>query len=162
MSKPEFGKGSPWEGRFKALAIVFIVLGVLTMSVSLLAAVEHQVGILGAGAGISSIGLGCLAIWLSIKSDDKMTSIANLEFDEKGAMMQEYETYFTHNFDEAKFEQFKWDLEAIAHVAKWSDEDKQERLSRSLDAIAASVTGKATEDSIRRIRFLSSKIKEGM
>ena len=34
----------------------------------------------GAGAGIISIGVGFLAIWLSRKSDDKMTAIANLDF----------------------------------------------------------------------------------
>ena len=159
MSKFELSKGSPWEGRSKALAIIFIVAGLVTMFVSpLAAAVALQVGLLGTGAGITSIGLGCLAIWMSIKSDGKMTSIANLEFHEKGAMIQEYETYFRNNFDVTKFERFKWDLEALAHVARWANKEKRASVCRSVDTILGSVDKKATKDGIERIRFLSSKI----
>jgi hypothetical protein len=89
-----------------------------------------------------------------------MTSIANLEFDEKGAMIEGYEAFFSQNFDKTEFEKFRWDLEAITHVSRWADKEKRERISRSVDNIASSVNNKVTKDSLERIKALSSKIRD--
>ncbi len=153
-------KENPWESRFLILAIVFIVVGIGTMFVPLLVAkVELQVGFLGTAAGITSIGVGFLGAWIAQKSDTKMKAIANSEFDEKGAMIQKYEAYFNSNFDEAEFNRFRWDLEAMAHVAKWADKDKRLKISQSADKIVMAVNGKATDGDLERIRSLSLQIR---
>lgn len=128
-------------------------LGLLTTDI------DREIAYMGGGAGIAAIGVGFLGAWIAQKSDDKMRAIANLEFDEKGAMMEEYEAFFSKNFDKVKFERFRWDLEAIAHVAKWAAKDKRGRVSESVDRIAAPLGSSVTKDSLDRIKWLSSKIK---
>jgi len=151
------------EWREKTLIVVAIFLvvgGLVLMSLSQCTTdLDRKIAFIGSGAGITSIGIAFLGAWMGRKSDNKMKAIANLEFDEKGAMMEEYEAFFSNNFDKGKFERFRWDLEAIAHVAKWAAKDKRDRVSESVNRIAGTVSSSVTKDSLDRIKWLSSRIK---
>lgn len=74
-------------------------------------------------------------------------------------MLEEYEAYFKQNFDKTKFERFRWDMEAIAHVAKWAAGSKRDRVSNSIDTIVTAINSKITKDSLDRLKELSSTIK---
>ena len=115
--------------------------------------------VMAAGVGVTSLGVAFLSAWIARMSDAKMMAIANLEFDEKAAMLEKHESYFKQRFDMTQFEIFRWDMEAIAHVAKWAAKGKRERVSTSIDAIAASVAANITKDSLDRLRQPSSTIR---
>jgi len=114
---------------------------------------------IGVGVGITSVAITFLSIWIAQESDRKMKAIANLEFDEKAAMLEEYETFFKQNFDMTKLERFMWDMEAITHVAKWADQAKRAKVAVSIDTIATAVTSKIHQDSLHRLRQLSLNIR---
>jgi len=157
---PKSGRAKKWERVLIFVTFVLIALGILVTFLSRLSTdLSIKTALIGVGVGIIAVGIGFLGVWIAQKSDNKMAAIANLEFDEKGAMIEEYEAYFSKNFDKTKFERFRWDLEAMAHVAEWADEDKRARISRSVDIITTAVDGKVTKDSLERIRSLSSKIR---
>jgi len=150
-----------WSEKILIVVAVFLVVAglVFTSLSSLTTDPDRKIAYIGGGAGITGLGVGFLAAWMGRKSDNKMKAIANLEFDEKAAMLEGYEAFFSKNFDKGKFERFRWDLEAIAHVAKWAAKDKRDRVSESVNRIAGTISSSVTKDSLDRIKWLSSKIK---
>lgn len=134
-------------------AFAFLLLGMVVTDIG------TKLGLWAIGVGIFGLGIGWAAIKISSDSDAKMSALANHAFDEKAAMMEQYEDFFRENYTGVKFERFRWDLEAISHVAKWADQEKRDRVARSVETIEKAVRLHVTKDSMDKILALADKIQ---
>jgi hypothetical protein len=150
------------EGWGKVLVFAAIVLVALGLSTTLWSTwvtdVNLKVALLGVGVGVVATGVGFLGLSIAQKSEHKMKALANLAFDEKTAMMQYYEAYFRQNFAQPEFERFRWDLEAMAHVARWAGREQRIRTSGSVSVIIAALQGKVPDADLERIKSLRAEI----
>ncbi|MDO8635676.1 MAG: hypothetical protein Q7R34_05445 [Dehalococcoidia bacterium] len=69
------------------------------------------------GLGVLSIVIAVVASWIAVSSDRKMKAIANLEFDEKRAMIELHSNVLRKDYDKSHFDRLHCDIEALGHVA---------------------------------------------
>lgn len=109
-------------------------------------------------AGLSVIVAG-VAVWIAWASDRKMKAIANLEFDEKRAMLQQYRSALSVTYNTLKLDQFICDLEAMTNVACYADKSKRTSASGTVDTIIQALPQQVPQATIDALKKLSSRIK---
>lgn len=84
--------------------------------------------VISIGLGILSFIISIIAIIIAIKSDRKMKAIANLEYDEKLAIMASHSEKVKTEDNLASIERIKHDLSAVSNLRKYADRGKKEAL----------------------------------
>lgn len=109
------------------------------------------------GLGGLSVAIAVLAVILTIvlskKSSKQMKAIANLDFDEKAAMMAFYAELNV-------LERFKWDLSALTHVAEWVENSKLKKVIKTVDDFVALRKPGATGDELKTIKEIEDLTAE--
>ena len=78
--------------------------------------------------GIIAFGVSVIALYISIRSDQRMKDIANLEFDEKLAVMASHSERIKTNRSLGFIETIKNDFSAVSNLQKYADRKKKEEL----------------------------------
>ena len=78
--------------------------------------------------GIISIFVSAIALYISIRSDQKMKALANLEFDEKLAVMASHSGRIKTDRSLSFIETIKNDFSAVSNLQKYADRKKKEEL----------------------------------
>jgi hypothetical protein len=78
--------------------------------------------------GILSLVISIIAIGIAIKSDRMMKSIANLEYDEKLAIMASHSERIKTDKTLGSIERVKNDFSAVSHLQKYADSTRKEKL----------------------------------
>jgi len=84
--------------------------------------------LLSAGLGILSFIISIFAIKIAKKSDQMMRAIANLEYDEKLAIMASHSERIKNDKSSGYIERIKNDFSAVSNLQKYADEKKKEKL----------------------------------
>jgi len=84
--------------------------------------------LLSAGLGILSFIISIFAIKIAKKSDQMMRAIANLEYDEKLAIMADHSEKIKNDKSSGYIERIKNDFSAVSNLQKYADEKKKEKL----------------------------------
>ncbi len=122
------------------------------------------VGVLSLWLGANSLSIAENALSIAKESDGKMTAVANLEFDEKASVMEEYLDYFSSPVgtravsEEVNQRQFLNDLRAMTHVAKWADKKKRTEARQRLDKIREHIVGKVDDTIFEEVKKLCDQI----
>lgn len=97
-------------------------------------------GLYDSGIGLIGVGVGFVAVSLSLKTDKLVKSIADLNFDEKIAAIKGYSKEFNRHKIEDKNEIKKgldrlyWDLKAVSHLKKYASKEQKTELSDTVEA----------------------------
>jgi len=91
-------------------------------------AMEILLGIISIGLGIISIVISLIAICISKKSDQRIKALANLEFDEKLAVMASHSEKIKTNKSLGFIGTIKNDFSAVSNLQKYADHKKKEEL----------------------------------
>lgn len=83
---------------------------------------------LSIGLGIVSFGISIIAIVIAIKSNRKMKAMANLEYDEKLAIMASHSERVKMDKSLCSIERIKNDFSAVSNLRKYADYKKKEEL----------------------------------
>ena len=111
--------------------IGFIVLLALGVFLSFLKEYPLSFFCVTLGFAILSIGLAFNAIDIANDSNKKMEALANLNFIEKHAMLQQYINEFKcQNFD--NIHKCELDLKATLEIKDWIDPEKKEKLIKDV------------------------------
>ena len=78
--------------------------------------------------GIIAISMSAIALYISIRSDQRMKDLANLEFDEKLAVMASHSERIKTNRSLGFIETIKNDFSAVSNLQKYADRKKKEEL----------------------------------
>lgn len=78
--------------------------------------------------GIIAFGVSVIALYISIRSDQRMKDLANLEFDEKLAVMASHSERIKTNRSLGFIETIKNDFSAVSNLQKYADRKKKEEL----------------------------------
>jgi len=78
--------------------------------------------------GIIAIGMSAIALYISIRSDQRMRALANLEFDEKLAVMASHSERIKTNRSLGFIETIKNDFSAVSNLQKYVGRKKKEEL----------------------------------
>lgn len=105
---------SRWIDYLLAGGISLILLGIL---IFIFSAVFPDIRWLALAFSLLSVGLGCIALAMGGKSDARMKAMANLEFDEKLAMMAKYGRPID---SEESFVNVLYDTRAALRLKHWA------------------------------------------
>lgn len=90
-----------------------------------------NIALFSIGLAIVPFGVAIISIGVSTRSDEKMTALAELNFVEKHAMLQQYINEFKYqNFD--NIHRCKLDLKATLEIKDWIDPEKKEKLIKDV------------------------------
>jgi len=78
--------------------------------------------------GIIAISMSAIALYISIRSYQRMKDLANLEFDEKLAVMASHSERIKTNRSLGFIETIKNDFSAVSNLQKYADRKKKEEL----------------------------------
>ena len=78
--------------------------------------------------GVIAISMSAIALYISIRSDQRMKDLANLEFDEKLAVMASHRERIKTNRSLGFIETIKNDFSAVSNLQKYADRKKKEEL----------------------------------
>jgi len=78
--------------------------------------------------GIIAIVVSAIALYISIRSGQRMKDLANLEFDEKLAVMASHRERIKTNRSLGFIETIKNDFSAVSNLQKYADRKKKEEL----------------------------------
>ena len=78
--------------------------------------------------GVIAVSMSAIALYISIRSDQRMKDLANLEFDEKLAVMASHRERIKTNRSLGFIETIKNDFSAISNLQKYADRKKKEEL----------------------------------
>jgi len=110
----------------KLLSVGLGILVILSLIISILIAIK--ILSLSVGLGILSCSISIIAIVIAIISDRMMRAIANLEYDEKLAIMADHSEKIKKNKSWGSIERIKNDFSAVSNLQKYADEKKKEKL----------------------------------
>ena len=94
---------------------------------------------------------------------EKMIALANLEFDEKAAILENYLDLFSNpavgtRIDDTCQRRFLCDLRAETQVAKWADKKKRLEARQQLDKIMGHIAGKVDDTMFEEMKGLCDHI----
>lgn len=78
--------------------------------------------------GIIAIGISIIALIISFKSDKRIEALANLEFDEKLAVMASHSERIKADKSLSSIERIKNDFSAVSNLQKYANSKKKEEL----------------------------------
>ena len=78
--------------------------------------------------GVIAVSMSAIALYISIRSDQRMKDLANLEFDEKLAVMASHRERIKTNRSLGFIETIKNDFSAVSNLQKYADRKKKEEL----------------------------------
>jgi c-di-AMP phosphodiesterase-like protein len=113
----EYGKQA--GGFFIAFGIVLLIV----IFILIVIGKSPDISFVGIMFALFSVGLALIAISLSLHSDERMTAMANLEFYEKMAMVQQYIMDMSKNepdeWNKAYADKIFYDLKGAKQLEKW-------------------------------------------
>lgn len=118
------------EHVFLGCAIFLIVMGLVV-----------SLWQLALGVSIVSVGVAGFGIWIATKSDRRMKAIANLEFNEKIAVVEHY----LHNVGDNKTVSARaigYDIRAALELQRWVEPNLEKQLWQSIDILKSEAQAK--------------------
>ena len=154
---------------FSFLKWLFLMLAILSIfgpTIARYTGVETKLPYFSMVLAFLSLAIACLSgeiaqksLKLAKDSDKKMKSLANLNFVEKHAKLQQYINEFKHqNFDNIR--RCKLDLEAILEIKDWIASEKKEKLIKDVIKLIGGALSNQYYFDLERVKPLLKEILE--
>ncbi len=126
-------------------AIALFLLGVFIVfssyQLEIWANIPWNIGACALGASVIGVSIGFLALYVSLKSGERMKAMANLEFNEKMAIVENYIAAVRLG-NNVVAKSIKYDLGAAKQLNKYVDSKVKNELDERIDELKK----QATED----------------
>jgi hypothetical protein len=143
---------------FSIFGLIFLISNLIFLMIPRFFVSSSELGgiFVSCGLGLIAIGVAGIAIWVSLKTDELVHSLSDLNFDEKIAAI----TGYTKNGDPSSLEQLKFDLEAVSHIQEYASPKQKYELHKIVDAY---IEGLGPDDKnskvVKDIREIMRKIE---
>lgn len=124
-------------------AIILFLLGVFIVfssyQLEIWANIPWNIGACALGASVIGVSIGFLALHISLKSGERMQAMANLEFYEKMAMVQQYIMDLsqpdTDEWNKAYADKIFYDLKGAKQLDKYVDSKIKKELDKKIEEL---------------------------